>query len=284
MRETGTTSTPAGRSRSRTTRPRRQSRNLSGVAQTFDEVDGGKPQIYSGPFGLAGDAGHTVTFWSVDKAGNVEEARSINVAKSVTGGTGGGISPPQPGAQVSSPPIVVSVKRYGIHMHPTVLVLTCSDALDPTRAENVKNYKIVGPAGRPVRIKSAVYDPTDDKVTLKPNERINIHHRYRLKFVGTGPGGIMGDNDILLDGAGDGLPGSDYVASLTWRDLVLTPAEARKYAHPSHPASPAGALAHRFIGAPNSQRNYTRACFPASQASTSVTPSRGFELRPGLRE
>jgi hypothetical protein len=123
--------------------------NLSGVAQTFYVVDGGKPQIYSGPFALSGDADHTVAFWSVDKAGNAE------------------------------------------------------------------NYKIVGPAGGPLGIASAVYDPTDHTVTLKPKERIDLHDTYHLKVVGTGPLGVMSEDDIMLDGAGDGLPGSDYVASLT---------------------------------------------------------------------
>ncbi len=138
-------------------------------------------------------------------------------------------------------------------MQPTVLVLTFNEALDPTSAENVKNYKIVGPAGGPLGIASAVYDPTGHTVTLKPKERIDLHDTYHLKVVGTGPLGVMSEDDIMLDGVGDGLPGSDYVASLTWRNLVLTPAEARKYAHPSRPATPAGALAHRFIGQPKSQ-------------------------------
>ena len=110
--------------------------NLSGVAQTFFAVDRGEPQIYSGPFALGGDVDHTVTFWSVDKAGNVEEAKNITVAKSVLGGTGtgggtgvGGSPPLQPGMPAASPPIVVSLKRHGIHMQPTVLVLTFSEAL-----------------------------------------------------------------------------------------------------------------------------------------------------------
>ena len=239
--------------------------NLSGVAQTFYEVDGGKPQTYSGPFALGADADHTLTFWSVDKAGNVEEAQSISVPKSGTGGnsgaggnsgTGGtgvsgGTSPPP----VSSPPIVMSLKRYGVHMHPTVLVLRFSEAIDPTRADDVKNFKVLGPAGRRVSIGSAVYDPADDSVTLKPRERISIHRTYRLEVNGTGPDGVMGEDDILLDGADDGLPGSNYVTSLTWRELVLTPAEARKLAHLSEQwARPAGALAHRFIGKPKSHR------------------------------
>ena len=36
-------------------------------------------------------------------------------------------------------------------MHPTVLVLTFNESLDPTRAADVKNYKIVGLSRRPVQ-------------------------------------------------------------------------------------------------------------------------------------
>ena len=48
--------------------------NLSGVAATYYEVDGGATQTYSGPFGFATDGTHTVKFWSEDKAGNAETA------------------------------------------------------------------------------------------------------------------------------------------------------------------------------------------------------------------
>ena len=72
-----------------------------------------------------------------------------------------------------------------------------------------------------------VYPPTTKTVTLKPTERINIHHTYHLEVVATGAIGVRGDDGIPLDGDGDGLPGTDYVTKLTWRNLVLTPAERR---------------------------------------------------------
>jgi hypothetical protein len=48
--------------------------NLSGVAATYYRVDGGATQAYQGPFGFDTDGTHSVTFWSEDKAGNVEVA------------------------------------------------------------------------------------------------------------------------------------------------------------------------------------------------------------------
>ena len=65
-------------------------------------------------------------------------------------------------------PTVVTVKRFGIHMQQTVLVLSFNDGLDPTSAQNLNNYKIVGPDGRAVRIGSAVFDPATNSVTLRP--------------------------------------------------------------------------------------------------------------------
>jgi hypothetical protein len=143
-------------------------------------------------------------------------------------------------------PKVELVQRFGVHMQPTVLVVSFNEALDPTSALNLNNYRITDPAGRSVRIRSAVFDAASNTVTLRPVHRINLHHTYQLRLIGTGPGGIRNTRGELLDGANTGNADSDYVSSLTWRNLVLTPAQARKYDLPSQ-AKPAGALNHRFL-------------------------------------
>lgn len=55
--------------------------DISGVAHTYYQVDGGAQQTYAGPFTVSGDGNHTVTFWSVDNTGNVETAQeqAINI-------------------------------------------------------------------------------------------------------------------------------------------------------------------------------------------------------------
>ncbi len=62
-------------------------------------------------------------------------------------------------------------------------------------------------------VKSATYDPANDTVTLRPGERINIHHRYTLVVDGTAPGGVTNTQGLLLDGPGRGHADGDYRAS-----------------------------------------------------------------------
>jgi hypothetical protein len=60
---------------------------------------------------------------------------------------------------------------------------------------------------------------------------------------------------VLLDGSNNGVAGSNYNGSITWNNVMWTPAEAkkydqpaqaRKYDHPPH-AKPAGSHIHRFV-------------------------------------
>jgi parallel beta-helix repeat protein len=148
-------------------------------------------------------------------------------------------------AQGTSPTVLL-VQRFGVHMHPTVLMLTFSSALDPSTAENVHNYRIVDPSGRRVAIESAVYNATANTVTLQPAERINLHHTYQLMVIGSGSSGVAGADHALLDGVHDGDAGSNFVTTLNWKNVVLTPAEFLKI-HAASGAKPAGALVHRFV-------------------------------------
>jgi hypothetical protein len=47
--------------------------DLSGVDKTYFSVDGGSAQEYSGPFNHSLKGSHTITFWSVDNASNLED-------------------------------------------------------------------------------------------------------------------------------------------------------------------------------------------------------------------
>jgi uncharacterized repeat protein (TIGR01451 family) len=132
-------------------------------------------------------------------------------------------------------PTVTSVQRFGIHHQPTTLVLTFDEPLDPQRAENLDNYRIVqlGQDPRPIRFSSAVYDAALSTVTLRPSRRLNFHRRFRLTVSGNGPRGLSDTLGRLLDGQQNGDPGSDFVTIVTARNLVApSPDRASRGSHP----------------------------------------------------
>ena len=128
-------------------------------------------------------------------------------------------------------PRVTGLVRYGFHAQPTIFVLSFNGPLDPARAENVLNYSLVGPigglgrGGAPIAIGRAIYDAAARTVTLLPVLGLNVHYRYRLTINGTGPLGVAGPTGLLLDGAGTGQPGSDYVTTFG-RSILVGPARA----------------------------------------------------------
>jgi hypothetical protein len=132
------------------------------------------------------------------------------------------VSAPVAGAQgvaftlTNALPTVLSLKRFGFHEQPTQFVLTFNSALDTARAQDVRNYSLapIGPRGqlgRKLRIISVVYDPLTATVAIHPATRVSLFGRYRLEVNGTAPDGLASPSGTLLDGQGNGEPGSDYV-------------------------------------------------------------------------
>ena len=122
-------------------------------------------------------------------------------------------------------PQVVSVQRLGYHAMPTTLVIGFNSPLDPVSAQDVANYRIVGPLSRTEsahRVTSAVYDAATGTVTLHLSKRLNVHRKYQLTVVGSHVGGVTDTSGRLLDGNGDGQPGSDYVTTIDAANLVVT--------------------------------------------------------------
>jgi uncharacterized repeat protein (TIGR01451 family) len=117
-------------------------------------------------------------------------------------------------APVSDGPRIISLVRTGFHLHPTHLILTFNRALDPARADFLGNYLVQDAHGNVIPLRAATYNPATNTVTLDPAVLINLHFRIRVTVRGTGPNGLTDASGILLDGAGTGHPGSDYVAAL----------------------------------------------------------------------
>jgi hypothetical protein len=117
-------------------------------------------------------------------------------------------------------PAVVSLQRFGIHRMPTTLVLHFSEALNPALAQNVKEYHLVGPLGQTVPIAEAIYDATNETVTLHLGRRINFHRRFKLTVFGAAPTGLANAQGLLLNSKAGSNPGSNYVTTVDRRDLV----------------------------------------------------------------
>jgi hypothetical protein len=128
-------------------------------------------------------------------------------------------------------PVVVNLARYGYHAQPTYLVITFSTALNPSTAENTRNYSLVaaGPDHRfntrddvRIRIRRAVYNPTTHTVTLVPARRLPLRSTFELTVNGTSPTGVADTSGRLLDGDSNGVPGGNYVAPIN-RGLLVKP-------------------------------------------------------------
>ncbi len=138
----------------------------------------------------------------------------------VFSGSGGTMTTSAVRLPAADGPQVTRVLRYGFHAQSTFLVVGFNGSLNASSAQDVSNYRIVGPRGRKIKINKAVYDPATGTVTLKPAERLNIHRTYKLTIDGSSSSGMASPAGVALDGAGTGKPGSNYVTSLTWRNLA----------------------------------------------------------------
>jgi hypothetical protein len=123
-------------------------------------------------------------------------------------------------------PRVVALHRLGVHWQPTRLVLAFSAALDPARAQDLRNYRLtaLGPGGRPGRrvpLGGAAYDPSGPTVTLLPRRRLALRRPYQLTVIGTPPGGLAGADGTFLAGAG--VSGTDFTATLLGFGAADTP-------------------------------------------------------------
>jgi streptogramin lyase len=142
----------------------------------------------------------------------------------------GGLQPSASNAltqQVNVPPgdgpHVSNLQRFGLHQQPTTLVLTFTEALNTTPAQNVNNYTLLTATqshgiirtGRKIRITRAVYDPNKNTVTLFPAERLVLRLLYQLTVNGQAPNGLTDTQERLLDGNGSGQPGSNFVAIIS---------------------------------------------------------------------
>ena len=111
----------------------------------------------------------------------------------------------------------MSLQRFGFHLQPTSIVLTFSEPMDPTRAEALGNYTLVAPGhghSRVIPLKAARYNGAAQTVTLFPSQLLSLHRVYQITVNGMAPLGLTNTSGVLLDGRGNGQPGTNFVAIL----------------------------------------------------------------------
>jgi hypothetical protein len=120
-------------------------------------------------------------------------------------------------------PTVVALERFGFHARPTRLVLTFSEALDPARAIDLADYRLTGPCGRVIRIRSATYNAAARTVTLRPTRLLDLHHTFHVVVNGTTRHGVADRAGNAMDGDRDGRPGGAFRGRITRATLAEVP-------------------------------------------------------------
>ena len=86
--------------------------------------------------------------------------------------------------------------------------------LNPADAVNPANYQLIDLAkGQTVAISSLTYNPATFTVAIVPAGPLAANQYYQLTVLGTGPTAVRDVAGNILDGNGNGSPGSNYVAS-----------------------------------------------------------------------
>lgn len=257
--------------------------NPGGVATTIQFVYGTEPTLTTG----------TATTAAQSIGGGTA---AVSVTATLTGlssgttyydqavATSNGVTTPGPIESFTTTaaavgPTVTDLRRYGYHAQPTEFVLTFDEALNPTSAEDVSNYRIVamtgGRAASPVAIARAVYDAADQTVTLTTASPVDLYAEYRITVNGTPPSGLSGTSGPFLQGQGSGHPGTSYVQTfgesiLAGPNLTATMSRASR-ARILRTWKHAMAYAARIASRPG--RADHRATSPAASRSGSRAPA-----------
>ena len=114
----------------------------------------------------------------------------------------------------TTPPQVTGLTLTGSSRSITSLTLSFTGPLDPSSASNPANYRLVSLVGGGViPIASIRYNSVMNSVTVVPSWPLPSRQYDQIQVIGAGPTGLRDLAGNLLDGAGTGTPGSDYVAS-----------------------------------------------------------------------
>ncbi len=210
---------------------------VTGISPQTGPPGGGTLVTITGT-GFLSPTGTATVFFGPGQATNVTVVSATTITAVSPPGTGsvdvlvfingiGSVASPADVFTYATPdgPRVVNVVRYGYHRQPTYFVIRFDTPLDPTSAGLVSNYSviqsgIVGVTGKTVRVRSASYNRANHAVTLAFSRRLPLRQVFLLRINGTTPSGVKNLDGLLLDGAGTGRPGSDYVTTVSQNNLA----------------------------------------------------------------
>ena len=126
---------------------------------------------------------------------------------------------------IATPPAVVRLQRIGRGARRAQIVLSFNQPMALTAAELTSNYvlrpvvrgHVVNKPHQLIRVRSAVYDSTNQTVTLRAAKPLNLHRVYQVTVNGLAPSGLTNVSGVALDGRGDGRPSSNFVLSFAGR-------------------------------------------------------------------
>ncbi len=166
------------------------------------------------------------------------EGRALMAAIDAGGGissmAAGSTTPAPTSTSSSSPPVtVVGVQAVKNRKHRvTELLVDFSGPLNAARADDVNAFRLATANGRgsftarnsPVtRLRSAVFNPANDTVTLTPRKAIGLIKPVQLTIDGTSARGLEDSTGRLIDGSGNGVAGSNAIAVIRRTGVALNP-------------------------------------------------------------
>jgi hypothetical protein len=149
------------------------------VASTTYTLDGGASLAYTAPFPVSGDGGHTVTFSSTDKAGDVETSQTLTIPIDTTAPTG----------VVGTP--ARAADANGWYTAPVTIAFSGTDATSGIASCTSTPYS--GPDSATASVSGTCTDQAGN--TSAPAT-------FPLKYDGTKPTGVAGTAERAPDSTG----------------------------------------------------------------------------------
>jgi large repetitive protein len=126
---------------------------------------------------------------------------------------------------IPTPPKLVRLQRIGRGARRAQIVLSFNQPMALTAAELTSNYVLrpvvrghaVNKPHQLIRVRSAVYDSTNQTVTLRAAKPLNLQRVYEIAVNGLAPSGLTNVSGVALDGQGNGRPSSNFVLSFAGR-------------------------------------------------------------------